>query len=261
MKDLYGAQTLLEEIETAKMQHPTQAQSKTFTTRSNELLRRMAYRGRPTARTSSFPRPSHPLFPDQDEANASIAYALEAEINSTTDIVQQVAELAKEYREGWSAVQAVEELQKSCSDLSSTFESIIDRLENGFTGASTDGSAPDLSSEACLEPTRHAAYLTLLPSVLEELEKASAATSTTIQGSHATLLNADKPGVDATFRQEAAANVQKLAEVRGCADEVRKSVTARVARLREARRIKSLMEEHLRQLEQQRHRIEESMEK
>ncbi|KAI5894093.1 uncharacterized protein SCHCODRAFT_02623709 [Schizophyllum commune H4-8] len=261
MKDLYGAQTLLEEIETAKLQHPTQAQSKTFTTRSNELLRRMAYRGRPTAPTSSFPRPSHPLFPDQDEANASIAYALEAEINSTTDIVQQVAELAKEYREGWSAVQAVEELNKSCSDLSGTFESIIDRLENGFTGASTDGSAPDLSSEACLEPTRHAAYLTLLPSVLEELEKASVATSTTIQGSHATLLNADKPGIDATFRQEAAANVQKLAETRSRADEVRKSVTARVARLREARRIKSLMEDHLRQLEQQRHRIEESMEK
>lgn len=261
MKDLFAAQTLLEEIETARMQHPTPNQAKAYTTRSNELLRRMTYRGRPTALTSPFPRPSHPLFPDQAEANSSIAYALEVEISSTTDIVQQAVALAQEYRDGWVAVQAVEELNKTCADLSETFQSINQRLEHGFKAATTDGSAPDLTSEACLEPTRHAAFLTLLPSVLDELDKASASASATIQRSHATLLNADKPGVDAVFRQGAATNVRKLQEVCKQTEDVRQTVVARVARLREARRINGLMEEHLQHLEQQRHRIEESMEK
>ncbi|KAG1892739.1 hypothetical protein F4604DRAFT_1701340 [Suillus subluteus] len=261
MKDENAAQNLLEEIETSKLYHPTYRQSTSFLSRAGTLVKRLAVRGNPTASGGAFPRPYHILFPDQQSANEAISQILSSELASTSDLVAKVDSLAKEYRVGYEAVKDVESLSRSADELMTIFKSAIDRLENGVTACDGDGTPPSLMSEDCLHPTAHSAFLTFLPSITQEVEQACAQADHLLRAFRVALLNMERPGIDQTFKENAAAQIEALATVRDKAAAICADVNTRLGRLRVARRVWSIMDGVLNELEDTRSEVAHLMER
>ena len=242
MKDRNGAQNLLEEIETAKLYHPTPRQSSNFTSRADTLIKRLALRGNPFFDVNSFPCPAHSLFSDQTPFNEGLVRTLSSELTNTGELVSKVDLLAKDYRTGCEAVKEIDTLSQSISASLLNFRSIIERLSNGVVASDGDGSPPDLSFERCLDTTAHSAFLTLLPSILQESDQAHNIATKLITAYQLALHNVNRPGIDPAFKQNAAARLGTLFSVR---DEVFKIVddtNGRVGRLRVVRRVWSIMD-------------------
>ncbi|KAL4081947.1 hypothetical protein V8B97DRAFT_2031921 [Scleroderma yunnanense] len=242
MKDQNVAQNLLEEIETAKLYHPTPRQSSNFTSRADTLVKRLALRGNPFSDASLFPRPAHSLFSEQTPFNESLVRTLSSELFTTGELVSKIDLLAKEYRASYEAVKDVDTLSQCIGESLSHCHSIITRLSNGVEAPDGDGSPPNLSNESCLEPTAHAAFLTLLPSILQESDQVHA-TITKLMGDYQVALhNLDRPGIDPTFKQNAAARLDTLFSVRAEALRAVDDTNAHVGRLRVVRRVWSVMD-------------------
>ncbi|KAG1815317.1 hypothetical protein EV424DRAFT_1113907 [Suillus variegatus] len=261
MKDENAAQNLLEEIETSKLYHPTFRQSTNFLSRAETLVKRLAVRGNPIASGGTFPRPQHVLFPDQQSANEAISQILSSELASTSNLVAKVDSLAKEYRVGYEAVKNVESLSRSADKLMEIFNSAIDRLENGVTACDGDGTPPSLISEDCLHPTAHSAFITFLPSITQEVEQSCTQADHLLRAFRVALLNAERPGIDQTFKDNAAAQIEALIAVRDKAAAICADVNTRLGRLRVARRVWSIMDGVLNELEDTRSEVADLMER
>ncbi|KAJ6510065.1 hypothetical protein C8R47DRAFT_1096629 [Mycena vitilis] len=261
MKDQVAAQALWDEIEAAKFQHPTARQSISFVTRAEALIKRLVLRGDPASPSSTFPQPTHVLFPEHKEVNDSVVRALSSEVSTALELARKVEAVAKEYRLNYEAVHRVETLVETASALSTTVTTVIERLEKGVSSTDGDGTPPNLMSEACLEPTRHGAFLALLPSIFKEQETATDTAAQVLRNSRGALLGLDRPSIDPAFKSKAAAEFQRLSKLRGQAQWTREDVTTRVGRLREARKIWKLMDANLSELEDIRRDIGEAMEK
>jgi len=261
MKDQVAAQNLLEEIETAKLYHPTARQSISFISRTDALIKRLSLRGNPESSTSTFPCPVHSLFSDQMESNQALTQALASEITSAMDLARKVNYLAEEYRTTQDAVKRVENLTEAARDLSTTFTTVINRLEEGVPSNDGDGTPPNLMSEECLEATRHSVFLALLPSILEERDKANGSAIQLLRSSRAALLSLDRSGIDPAFKFNAASEIHSLTALRDHAQSVRDNVTAGVGRLRKARKIWTVMDRDLKELEEIRRLVGETMDR
>jgi hypothetical protein len=260
VKDQVAAQALFEEIEMARLIHPNVRQSTAFTTRTDALMKRLYLRGNPASSTSSFPRPLHPLFPDQESSNEALAQALSSEITAAIDVAKKVEVMAKEYRESYDAVRRVEVISQDANTLSTTFMTIIDRLENGVLTSHGDGTPPDLSDEKCLDPSSHSVFLALLPSIMEELATASAKANQLVRNAHVACLNLNGPGIDPTFKASISSEVQRLSTLQERAQTLGNTVASRTSRLRGIREIWSIMGERLKDLEAIRRQLGEAME-
>lgn len=261
MKDQSTAQNLLEEIETAKLQHPTSRQSASFVSRADTLVKRLLLRGNPTSSATLFPCPIHPLFPAQHASNESLTHFLSSEITSTMALAKKVEAIAMEYRTAYDAVKHVEILSKTASDLSAQYESIVDRLENGMMSKDGDGSPPNLTSEGCLETTHHSAFLALFPSIIQELENANPKSDQLLRSSQTAILNLEHPGIESSFKANVTSEFQRLTVLRAHSQKTRLDVIARIDRLRNVRKVWVAMEGVLNDLEALRQRIGETMEK
>ncbi|KIJ70347.1 hypothetical protein HYDPIDRAFT_35741 [Hydnomerulius pinastri MD-312] len=261
MKDQGAAQNLLEEIETAKLYHPTPRQSASFASRADTLVKRLALRGNPLSNPSLFPRPTHPLFPEQLPFNNSLVQNLSAEFATAVDLVSKVDTLSKEYRSNYDAVREVDTLSQTADEMLSLFSTLIDRLSNGISACDGDGSPPDLSSETCLQPTAHAAFLTLLPAVLQEAEQANSSVDKLICSYQLALLNLERPCIDPSYRQNAVERLDALISVRDRALSVIDGVNARVGRLRVVRKVWSIMDGALRELQSIQSEVGEMMDR
>ena len=252
---------MLEEIETAKLQLPTSRQSSSFASRADAILKRLSVRCDPASATSTFPLPEHPLFPDQKAFNVTLAENLSLEIATATTLARAVDVAAKEYRNKYDAVKRVETMVQSANELSESFAAVIQRLKDGVAGSDEDGTPPDLTTEACLEPTRHSVFVALLPSMLEEMSRICEPCDQLLRTSHIHLHSLDLLDIDAIYKDNAAANIRRLSTMRREAQSLCDSVSKEVVKLREARRIWSLMDDKLKELEDIRLRIFEVMEK
>ncbi|TFK43210.1 hypothetical protein BDQ12DRAFT_674586 [Crucibulum laeve] len=261
IKDQIAAQNLLEEIETAKMYHPTPRQSTSFVSRADTLLKRLSLRGNPTSPSNTFPRPENPLFPDQKAANDALAQSLALDITAATELVQKVDTEAKAYRTRYEAVKRVETILQSARELSTTFSSTILRLREGIPNSDGGGSPPDLMSEICLEPTRHSVFLALLPSILGEAAQAIKGAEEVLRNSHVALFALDSQGIDPSFKTKAVAEFRQLDGLREQALSTRTDISERVTRLREARRLWATMDKQLGNMVDVRFRLSEAIEK
>ena len=261
MKDQLAAQNLIEEIETAKLQHPTSRQSIAFISHADTLVKRLHLRGDPAAPSSTFPCPVHPLFPDQPASNKTLAQSLSSDISTAMELVKKVDRAAKEYRESFEIVKDVEALSLTAQVLSATFTSAHERLTNGVPASDGDGSPPDLTSKACLDPTRHSAFLTLLPDILKQADAASEKTTPLLRAYRAAVLKLDRPGIDASFKTGAISEINRLGEQRDTTGKVKNEVIARVGRLRDARKIWDTMEDALEVLEETKREVGDAMER
>ncbi|KAF8640093.1 hypothetical protein AX17_001331 [Amanita inopinata Kibby_2008] len=260
-KDQLTAQNLFEEIETAKLHHPTARQSASFISRAEALLKRLSVRGNPASSNSSFPRPEHFLFMDQNSCNITLITQLATEISHATALVQRVDAAAKEYRKTHDAVKRAEALLQEVNGLANQFASITERLLSGVSNDEGDGSAPNLNSEACLEPTAHSVYLALLPDILDQATKANGAAVDLLGRSRSVILALESPGVDPLFKSSTNAGIEKLDSQRNRAQSIRDDVVGRVYRMKEARKIWGCMGGILTKLDEIRGQVEDAMEK
>jgi hypothetical protein len=241
MKDNNTAQNLLEEIETAKMQHPTSRQSSSFVSRADVLAKRLYSRGNPAASYSTFPCPIHPLFPDQQASNEALTQLLSSEIATTMELAKKVMAIAEEYRTTYEAVKFVEVLSETADGLSSQYETIINQLTKGIVVNDGDGSPPDLSTASCLEPSRHASFLALFPSVVRDLSKVNRNADQVLQSSRSALLGLMIPGIDSSLKARVTSEFQRLGSLRAQSQEVSDNITVTIDQLRDARRIWGLI--------------------
>jgi len=239
MKDQLSAANLFEEIETAQMYHPTARQSASFISRIDTILKRLAVRGDPASPASLFPRPEHPLFLDQKEANISLVQKLSDDLSISNRLAHEVDDAAKAYRSRYEAVKRVEDLTQSVNDILGSLTSINKKFQEGAYGDDGDGTPPDLSTEDSLEPTHHNVFLALLPSLLEETNTTVQRADKLLRSSPSALSGLDLPGIDQEFKESASASVRNLSSHLDETIYLRDSVVQRVARLRESRKIAS----------------------
>lgn len=205
-------------------------------------MKRLAVRGDPSSTTSLFPRPEHPLLPDQYAANKALIKTLSKEIDKANRLAKKVDIIAKDFRTAYEAVKRVETLTKSAEELSSALASIITKLEEGISTDEGDGTSPNLSDDRCLDPTSHSVFLAFLPSLLESAQRTIDEAHDILKIAPAALIGLEIPGIDRKFKENAAANVNDLALIRGKALSVRDAIVGRVARLRECRKISSCID-------------------
>lgn len=260
MKDQLSALNLLEEIETASLYHPTSRQSSSYTSRVDTILKRLAVRGDPASPTSLFPRPDHPLFPDQRVSNESLIQCLTLEISRASQLAEKVDRAAKKYRTSYEAVKRVEILLRDVQEVSITLASIINKFKEGVSSDDRDGVPPDLMSEECLDPMSHSMFLAFLPSLLEETARAIKDADERIKALPAALFGLELPGIDQSFKENAASNIQKLTVLQAETLSIRDSVSKRVDRLRKARKINSIIDFNLASIRNIRGQISEGME-
>lgn len=244
MKDQFAAQALITELNSAELQHPTTRHDAAFMSRAQALIKRLAIKGDPSHPRSSFPRPIHPLFSDQAASNDIIIKTLSHELSEAVKLARQAEVAAQAYHARLEAVKWAEMLRDQMQDISKQFEKVMNKLVQGVHDGNEHGDAspPDLSQEECLIPTRHATFLALLPSVLHEFDQADQAAKRALSdGTVAHLRLKMLPGVDTTLKNDLAVAMQEL-EARG--DSTRRTkedILARAARLKEARRLWSVL--------------------
>lgn len=234
---------MLEELEVARLGHPTSRQDVAFSSRTAALLKRLQSREDPSSVSSLFPRPTHTLFSDQPAVTDAAIALLSSELTSALEQVHKAEDYARDYHAALEAVKRVEGACKAASGLSSQYDGIIKRLQNGVPADRGDGSPPDLSTDACLDATRHAAFLASLPAILQELQRADVDATDLLPNARVALLHLDYPGVDPQFKTDSEAEVQRLACIQQAAARVRDEVCARADALDATRKVWGTMKQ------------------
>ncbi|KAA1466284.1 hypothetical protein DENSPDRAFT_22808 [Dentipellis sp. KUC8613] len=259
VKDKMSARTLLDEVETARLSHPSARLDTTFMSRIAVIAKRLQARKSPLASGSSFPRPHHPAFPHQKESNEVINQLLDSELSTALDQTRQVEKNAQDYHSALEAVTHVDTVRSAAGTLSAQYKTIIDRLENGVSATDGDGTPPDLSTYSCLSPTQHSAFLALLPSLLQEAGVVDEEACRLLPEARAALLKIDSIPVDSTFKSGALLAIEELSSFKDTTHTAREIVMVRADLLRDARRFWSSAEAVLRELESVRCAVGEAM--
>ena len=226
--------------------------------RAGALSKRLLLRGNPTT-SPLFPKPSHGHFPEQSACTETVIQHLCSELVAAQQQARKVEACAKEYRASLEAVKQVEAIRKTAADLVSNFESLTGQLENGVTTSAGDGSTPDLSTESCLDQTRHSVFLSLFPSIVHQLERANNEATPLIARARTALLHLDFPGVDAQFQAESAAAIDALESSQAAATRARDSISSRIATLSQVRKVWSSMDALFHEAEEVRDEILDAM--
>lgn len=236
-KDCISSSNLLEEIEVAKLSHPTARQSASFMSRADTIIKRLAIRGNPSSPSNLFPRPEHFLFPDQKLANEVLIKTLSDDIVAADKLSRAVTCAAKEYKDSYEAVKRVEIFLQDVGHNIGNLSSIIKKFIEGIPSEDEDGSPPDLTSEVSLDPARHALFIAVFPSLLEDTEKSITKADQHLYIGPSLLLALDGPGIDTQFRENVSTSLNKLSSLRTQASGLRNSSMEQLAWLRNSRRI------------------------
>ncbi|EKM59623.1 uncharacterized protein PHACADRAFT_88087 [Phanerochaete carnosa HHB-10118-sp] len=241
LKDKNAAQTLLEEIEMAKLRHPVGRQDVLFAGRLAALVKRLEMRGNPANLSSPFPRPKHPLFLDQEAANFEIARVLGEEIETAQYHVKEADTVAKDYHVMSEAVKKVNSLCRSASTRTSEFQSLIARLTKGVDSREQDGLPPSLDNETCLQKPSHAGFLARLPDVVERVNELEAESGDLLLEAERALSALRFPNINEDFREESTDTVDELVAARNSAVAARDATLAQVDALGRVQRVWTTM--------------------
>ncbi|KAI0829398.1 hypothetical protein BC628DRAFT_1131250 [Trametes gibbosa] len=258
LKDKSTAQNLLEEIEVAKLNHPSSRQDASFLSRTSALNKRLLLRGNP-ATSLTFPKPLHRHFANQTSHTETVVQQLSEEMSSALQHVRKAENCAKEYHAAAEAVKQVDAARKGARHLLAKYSLLIERMENGIATSSGDGTPPNLTSEACLEASRHSVFLSLFPSILDELAQADKEAASLLVSARAALLHLNFPGLDAQYKVDSAAVVDALEAKRAEATRAKELVASRTTSLTQARKIWSAMDELFQETEQLRNEVVDAM--
>ncbi|KAI0248689.1 hypothetical protein BJV78DRAFT_1233619 [Lactifluus subvellereus] len=237
MKDQASAQHLLDDIDAAQLGHPSPRQDSVFSSRTSTIVKRLSSRESPSSVASGFLRPTHALFPDQPSANDAIAKVLREEREIGLTLARRLERSTLEYHAACEAVRKAEHSVTSANGLSSTYDSVLHHMLNGVESSDGDGTPPDLTSESCLRETKHAAFLALLPSLLQRLDKSDEEARSILPTARASLLGLGHINVEPDFKDRLLSAIQRLDDVKADSDRTRQVMTERIDVLRQARKI------------------------
>ena len=235
-KDQASGRALREEIEDAKESHPSSQLGEGFMTRSTALSTRLAMLSDPIT-SRSFPRPTHPSYPDQPQFTESITTLLSSELRTAVRSSRTALANAQQYQKSCEAVGRVEGSREEMSVLIARFDALEERLLKGTQAADGDGSPPNVDTEDCLDQLRHGAYLALLPSVNSDLDSCNSSANKTLQDCRIALLELQRVTLDGTFRTETDQQSEKLEATKLRLAQTRQDVERRAALVRDSRRI------------------------
>jgi hypothetical protein len=258
LKDQTAAKALLDDIEMARMTHPTTRQNTSFNTRTATLLKRITTRGDPTL---TLPRPKHAFFPDQPTNTEQLVQSLVEERAATLEIATAAKRMADEYAEALGAVKRVDKLVKSAGELGEELDALVMQLETGVTATDGDGSSPDLMTAKCLDKDQHSAFLALMPTVLQKIDDAHSRIDILLLQAPTAMLQVSSSEIDPEFREKAASAFRELTTRKERSTSARESLASRVALLREARKVWSAIQDGVTVLESMRREISDGMER
>ncbi|KAI0035685.1 hypothetical protein K488DRAFT_23218, partial [Vararia minispora EC-137] len=248
LKDQSAAQQLLDDIYTAKLSHPSQRQDALLSSRAGVIARRLGSRDLPSSPSSLFPRPRHPLFPEQLAANLVIVRTLDDELSSALSIVQSIEDGVRDYHAACEAVKTVDSNTSTAVALAERYTSVLERLRNGVDATDADGTPLDLCSTNCLSAMSHSAYLALLPTLLHDLAHLDETARNFLPKSRNAISGLVQFAIDVEYKKDASAAIDRLSTVMEEAVAIRADVEAQVRALRETRRIWSVAESILQDL-------------
>lgn len=261
LKDQTSASNLLEEIETAKLYHPTSRQSASFVSRIDTILKRLAMRGDPAAPGNTFPRPEHPLFPDQAPFNARLVHDLSTNLAGALNTAQAAETAAREYKQSYEMVKGTETwlelVEKSIADLMA----VSKRIRDGAPGEDGEGSPPNLMLPACLNPSTHSLYLALFPTMVQDCKQLLARADEQLQSGPSKIIQLEAPNIDPEFKKSANAKVQELTLLRTEVARLIDESAKKVARLRDSKKISASIDSKLASLKDVKLQMVETMEK
>ena len=237
MKDQTSAQNLLDDIEAAHLAHPSSRQDSVFSARTSSIINRLSCREDPFSPRSNFLRPTHALFPDQPSANDTIAKILSEELEAGLSLARRLERSALDYHAACEAVKKAETSVTSATELSDAYDAVLHDMLNGVESSDGDGSPPDLTSESCLRETKHAAFLALLPSFLQRLNKSDKEARSILPTARASLLGLGDINVESDFKDRLVSAIQRLDDVKAESERSRSVINERVSLLRDARRV------------------------
>lgn len=237
MKDQTSAQSLLDDIEAAHLAHPSSRQDTVFSTRASSIINRLSCREKPFSPQSNFLRPTHALFPDQSSANDTIAKILSEELEVGLSLARRLERSALDYRASCEAVRKAEASVTSATELSNAYDAVLRDMLNGVESSDGDGSPPDLTSESCLRETKHAAFLALLPSFLQRLDKSDEKARSILPTARASLLGLGDINVESGFKDRLVSAIRRLHDIKAESERTRTVINERVSLLRDVRRV------------------------
>ncbi|KAK0185385.1 hypothetical protein F5146DRAFT_909080, partial [Armillaria mellea] len=151
---------------------------------------------------------------------------------------------ATDYCSLYEAVHAFKDITQSALDLSAKLSEIIQRLEMGVPSSNGDGSPLNLHLDDCLEPTKHSVFLTLMPSIFQELQSVSAVASQLLWKVPVALLHLDFPAVDPDYLSKGVTAIEQLKDRLTKVEQVHVDLVMHAERLKKARRIWNVMDVH-----------------
>ena len=237
MKDQTSAQNLIDDIGAAHLAHPSSRQDSIFSARTSSVINRLSCRENPISPHSTFLRPTHALFPDQSSATDTIAGILGEELEISRSLARRLERNALDYHASCEAVRKAETSVTSATELSDTYDAVLHDMLNGVESSDGDGSPPYLTSESCLRETKHAAFLALLPSFLQRLDKSDEKARGALPTARASLLGLGDINVEAGFKDRLVTAIQRLDDVKAKSERTRTVMNERVSLLRDARRV------------------------
>ena len=237
MKDQTSAQSLLDDIGAAHLAHPSSRQDSVFSARTSSVINRLSCRENPFSSRSNFLRPTHALFPDQSSANDTTASILSEELEIGLSLARRLERCALDYHAACEAVRKAETSVTSATELSDAYDAVLHDMLNGVESSDGDGSPPDLTSESCLRETKHAAFLALLPSFLQRLDKSDEGARSILPTARASLLGLGDINLESGFKDRLVSAIQRLEDVKAVSERTRTVMNGRVSLLRDARRV------------------------
>jgi hypothetical protein len=237
MKDQTLVRSLLDDIESAILAHPSSRQDSVFSARTSSIIKRLSCRENPLSPVSGFLRPTHALFLDQPSTNDTITKILGEELQDGLSLARRLERSALEYHDACEAVRKAEDSVISATELSNAYDSVLHDMLNGVESSDGDGSPPDLTSESCLRETKHAAFLPLLPSLFQRLDKSDEEARNILPTARASLLGLANIYVESPFKDRLISAIQRLNDVKAESERTRAMMNERVSLLRDARRI------------------------
>ncbi|KAF8506020.1 hypothetical protein F5888DRAFT_1604221 [Russula emetica] len=237
MKNQTSAQSLLDDIEAAHLAHPSSRQDSVFSARTSSIINRLSCRENPFSPHSNFLRPTHAVFPDQSNANDTIARILSEELEVGLSLARRLERSALDYHAACEAVRKAEASVTSATELSDAYDAVLHDMLNGVESSDGDGSPPDLTSGSCLRETKHAAFLALFPSFLQRLDKSDEEAHSILPTARASLLGLCDVNVESGFKDRLVLAIQRLDDVKAESERTRTVMNERVSLLRDARRV------------------------
>ncbi|EJU06464.1 hypothetical protein DACRYDRAFT_113167 [Dacryopinax primogenitus] len=166
------AQAIMADLGRASTKPPNQRLHASLSYRMTNLQSRLSTTAYDVLVFRHIPQPTHNSYSEQEQHNEQIVQTLSEELETAQNLARLAATSVKEYHDALKILHRADKIKEEMSLRKSQLSALAVKLVRGADTSAESSTAPDLSTEACLEPGRHSAYMASLPALLSELDEA-----------------------------------------------------------------------------------------